>query len=331
MIIQCKQCRTKFRFDDTQMIDDGIWLRCSRCQHVFFQDNPLKSAKPGMPAVPSSVPEKPASRLAFEPAVAGIGDRQGSGSETLSRNVMEPPKDAGGILPEETDAKRERINFADIEFSQDQENADETDPSGTVSDGETKPGAAKKSKTILLALWALLVIVIVPAMIYYFAFPQMGERYLQVGERAINLALGNLGVSWTPKIQPVAGLIKLQDVRQRMVNNYVIGNLRIVEGYAVNSADFDVSRILLKGTILDAYAVVLGERLVYAGNVLTDEELSNLPDEEIAQRLAVPSGHNHLNEKIAPNGRIPFMIVFTNDAPGVMKTMVKIVNAERLL
>lgn len=331
MIIQCKQCRTKFRFDDAQMIDDGIWLRCSRCQHVFFQDNPLKSARPGMPAGTSSVPEKPAGRLAFEPAVAGTGDGQGNEPEALSRGTMRHPEDAGGTGVGEMNAKRDQINFADIEFSQDQDNVDETDPSATISHGDTKPGSSKKSKAILFALWALLVIVIVPALIYYFVFPQVGERYLQVGERAINMALGNLGVSWTPKIQPVAGLIKLQDVRQRMVNNYVIGNLRIVEGYAVNSADFDVSRILLKGTILDAYAVVLGERLVYAGNVLTDEELSNLPDEEIAQRLAVPSGRDHLNEKLMPNGRIPFMIVFTNDAPGVMKTMVKIVNAERLL
>lgn len=41
MIIQCKQCRTKFRFDDSNMQGSGIWLRCSRCGHVYFQENPM--------------------------------------------------------------------------------------------------------------------------------------------------------------------------------------------------------------------------------------------------------------------------------------------------
>ncbi|MBE3085690.1 MAG: zinc-ribbon domain-containing protein, partial [Bacteroidetes bacterium] len=41
MIIQCRQCRTKFHFDDVLMEGDGVWMRCGSCQHVFFQDNPL--------------------------------------------------------------------------------------------------------------------------------------------------------------------------------------------------------------------------------------------------------------------------------------------------
>ena len=56
MIIQCRQCRIKFRFDDALMQGDGLWMRCSRCQHVFFQDNPLiiKSEKE-MPLVAKPV------------------------------------------------------------------------------------------------------------------------------------------------------------------------------------------------------------------------------------------------------------------------------------
>src|SRR4030065_546804 len=41
MIIQCRQCRTKCFFEDSMMQGDGLWMRCSRCEHVFFQDNPL--------------------------------------------------------------------------------------------------------------------------------------------------------------------------------------------------------------------------------------------------------------------------------------------------
>ena len=34
----------KIRFDDAFMQGSGVWLRCSRCGHVYFQENPLMKA-----------------------------------------------------------------------------------------------------------------------------------------------------------------------------------------------------------------------------------------------------------------------------------------------
>ena len=82
---------------------------------------------------------------------------------------------------------------------------------------------------------------------------------------------------------------------------------------------------------MDAYAIVLGERVSYAGNVLTDEDLTNLPEEEIFKRLSAPGGLDSSNERVISSGRIPFMIVFTRDPPGFIKTMVMISDAARLL
>jgi predicted Zn finger-like uncharacterized protein len=36
MIIQCDQCNTKFRLDDTKVPDKGIKVRCAKCKHVFM-------------------------------------------------------------------------------------------------------------------------------------------------------------------------------------------------------------------------------------------------------------------------------------------------------
>ena len=41
MIIQCKKCGTKYRFDKSQIEGEGIWVRCTRCEATFFQKNPL--------------------------------------------------------------------------------------------------------------------------------------------------------------------------------------------------------------------------------------------------------------------------------------------------
>ena len=59
-----------------------------------------------------------------------------------------------------------------------------------------------------------------------------------------------------------------------MINNYILGQIGVVEGNAVNRADYPISRIQIKGEIVDAYSVVLGEHTSYAGNILTDEELN---------------------------------------------------------
>ncbi len=41
MIIHCKNCGTKYRFEKTKVAGDGVWVRCTRCGNVFFQENPL--------------------------------------------------------------------------------------------------------------------------------------------------------------------------------------------------------------------------------------------------------------------------------------------------
>ena len=126
-------------------------------------------------------------------------------------------------------------------------------------------------------------------------------------------------------------MVKLQDVRYRRVNNYILGQIGVLEGTAVNRADYPLSRIQVKGEIVDAYSVVLGERASYAGNILTDEELINLSEEEILMKVLRPEGLNNSNDRIMPNVQIPFMIVFPNEPSGVIKTTVKTIGAERLL
>ncbi len=36
MILQCEQCKAKFKLDDEKIKNDGVKVRCSKCKHVFF-------------------------------------------------------------------------------------------------------------------------------------------------------------------------------------------------------------------------------------------------------------------------------------------------------
>jgi predicted Zn finger-like uncharacterized protein len=303
MIIQCRQCRTKYSFDDVLMRRDGIWVRCSRCQHVFFHDNPNAVKKSGEASLNLR------SDFKQDAASAQIDD------EAYYETRLNSGKDA------------DVIQFLDNIMDEKNKYSQEMD--GMTDSGEeldqTIPAETKGFwKAWKIALWSIFVILILPAVIYFFIFPQYGGRFVKIA----NMYFG------TPEPQRkdvVTGQVKLQDIRQRILINYILGQIRIVEGTAVNQADYPISRIVIKGENVDAYAVILGERASFAGNILTEEELTTLSEEEILRILAQPSGRNNTNDKIPPNGHIPFMIVFAHDPPGQITTKLMTIGAERLL
>jgi predicted Zn finger-like uncharacterized protein len=325
MIIQCKQCRTKFRFDDVLMEEDGVWMRCSHCQHVFFQDNPQAQNNLNKETLnrETTFSEEPVLLQNVSQSSSVMEDSRG-GDEDVARflnNVMSTNRDTSQKLAFEIDnasmedTVRVEAVAADELFAEDEDKQEE----------EQVP---RKSswKALKIVLWILLVIVIIPAVIYFFVFPQIGDRLLKIANQYIGI-----GIEEPARPEVVTGQVKLQDIRQRILNNYVLGQVRIVEGTAINQADYPVSRIVIKGEIVDAYSVVLVEHSSYAGNILTDEELTTLPEDEILRRLSHPEGRNNSNDRVMPTGQIPFMIIFAREPAGVIKTTVTVVGAERLL
>jgi predicted Zn finger-like uncharacterized protein len=330
MIIQCKQCRTKFRFDDSFMQGSGVWLRCSRCGHVYFQENSL-AKKPAADSAPVSEPAPTQEVMPVEETVKlsaatpSVLYRDENGSYSANK-VMASKK----RIDEEIDLGIEKTQEESISVKSTDAKPEKPE---TIEKPE-KPGKTEKielpvkkgsGKIWKIALWSVLVIVIIPCVIYYFVFPQIGEDLINTfNEYTGNAKPATSGMS-------INQMVKLQDVRYRRINNYILGQIGIVEGTAVNRADYPVSRIFIKSEIIDAYSVVLNERTAYAGNILTDDELTNLSEEEILTKLLQPQGLNNSNDKIMPNGQIPFMIVFPNEPAGVIKTTVVTIGVERLL
>ena len=46
MVLQCEQCKTRFRLDDSKIKEGGVKVRCSKCKHVFvvYRDVPQEEA-----------------------------------------------------------------------------------------------------------------------------------------------------------------------------------------------------------------------------------------------------------------------------------------------
>jgi len=296
------------------MQGSGVWLRCSRCGHVYFQENPL--AKKTAPDY-SSAPEPVISEEEVVPAEKSE-EIPGEAPSVLYRD------ENGAYSPNKITAASKSLN-EDIDLGLEKKQEESISVQTEKTKKKESPSPKSSGKAWKIAVWSVLVIVIIPCIIYFFIFPEVGEdligkfnEYAGISKPATSGAFINQ-------------MIKLQGVRYRRINNYILGQIGVVEGTAVNHADYPVSRILIKGEIIDAYSVVLGERTSYTGNILTDDELTNLSGEEISTKLLRPEGLNNSNDKIMPNEQIPFMIVFPNEPAGIIKTTVVTIGAERLL
>lgn len=273
MIIQCPKCATKFRFDETQVEGEGVWLRCGRCRNVFFHDNPGKAET----AVPL--------------------EERGDFDDLL--------RDAGQIMDQEIEVEKE----------------EDTGEQTVERSGLWTPWK--------LTAYIAIAVLMLSGVCFWF-FPGIGEQARETIPLYIPWLENIGGTDWQAEIydQPHVELI---GIKQRFVNNLLLGNLRVVEGTAVNSSVFPVASIRVRGRLYDAYTMVAGEQMSYCGNHLTDEELGFLTEDEIQKELSNIRGSDVSNNRIAPRGQIPFMIVFCHWPGDVSKTMVTFAGAERLL
>jgi predicted Zn finger-like uncharacterized protein len=336
MIIQCRKCQTRFRFDDALIEGDGVWVRCSRCQEVFFQEGPpgepFDSSAPVQPEIPS-VRISNARRI--EDDRFALDSERPPRAERESTDLLPPlpfateseaseiEKDAtveGGATGLERDPLEPAANG--------EEAAEEEGP----DEGGAEPGRRRWFRTTLKVFALLIFTFVVAGGVYLWLFPEAQMRALESvspwlrGVPGMERLLG----TGTKSPETAAVPIRLKDVRQRSVANLLMGNLSVIEGVAVNQSSYPLAKIRVRLVISDAYDVVLGEKLAYCGNILTDAELNTLAEAEIQRELATPQGTDISNEKVAPNGEIPFMIVFSQEQAGTIKLVVMPAGADRI-
>jgi predicted Zn finger-like uncharacterized protein len=346
MIVRCVKCDTKFRFDDNLVTDDGVWVRCTRCQHVFFQDTVgdttgfLKETRIVSPEE-EKAPVKP--ETVYLPDMAAVKEVVGPDTEKEAADLDISPdtirKKEDEFLLSRVEKIREAMEEKEGEFDLAVKEFDHledlaAEPSA-AEPGEAPPEPTAPEKKMgalgkfFAYLFLLLIIFLLLGAVYFWLFPQARKQAAE------------FLVPYFPKVarmakdqiqqDQAAGRVILQDVRQRFVNNLLMGNLRVVEGAAVNAAKYPLTRIQVRGRLYDAGGAVLGERVSFCGNVLSDAELATSTEDDIQRKLAQPLGSNVSNDRITPQGQIPFMIVFIHDQPAVAKVTVMAAGAEKLL
>ncbi len=124
MIIQCEQCRTKFRLDDEKVSDRGAKVRCAKCRHVFTVRKDEGQAEPAtvapLAAEAAAAPADEATRLAVPPAA----EPEASGLATEPAvafdfgTTPEPPAASFDLQPVPAPAAS-GFDFGDMAFTTD--------------------------------------------------------------------------------------------------------------------------------------------------------------------------------------------------------------------
>jgi predicted Zn finger-like uncharacterized protein len=337
VIIQCKKCETKYKFDESLIKDDGIWVRCSRCNEIFFQERPQEEEVISLTELRAEQEINRIETQSEEAYTSVFGEDVPKTAEDADHGGEEVPvsPEVGafdiGIGEEpsfvgdyESEPEREPFDIAvDEETLIVDEKTfghfDEIVPEdvSVVPEGETtEEGESEKEKTGAWTTGKIIALIVVIAALLLgvslWIFPDIRTQLFDTVSSmpVIKDFLGENAQNGAFKGNEEA--IFFENVRERPVKNWIVGDMLVIEGIATNNNEEHVSKIKVRGKILDGAGNILVKKEAYAGNILTDEELKNLTKEEITNELANQYGRNFANRDIPRKGKIPFMIVFVN-------------------
>jgi len=312
MIIQCKQCATKFRFKDELMVGDGVRVRCGRCGHEFFESNTRQAT-----FVPPAK-EQPA-RVKPDPATAP--------KPLTPADVITPPGAETPAARLQPAAAAQPLKPEDVLTAPDAAKPPPEEEETEVGDDEEveRPRASFWTPGRLVA-YSILVFLVVGS-VYFWLNPGITRDVLNF----VSPGAGDRVLGPSPKTAPATapGAINFAEVKERFTKSTAAGDLLVISGLAVNEYEYPVGRVKLRGKILDNTGKLLGEVETFAGNLLSDEELNRLSDKEILAELQRPEGSDMPNTGIRSRTSIPFMIVFMNPPKEVDEFIIELAGVER--
>ena len=230
--------------------------------------------------------------------------------------------------------------------------ADPVEPAATETDGKVDPfarlaagyhadegGGLKaaltktRNKSKLAAILAIVAALLAVGIYFLITRPQ--ETALVTGDETTTSGSGDSGSSEpTPSGNPDdpsgTSLIGFTEGQQNYFyrKNKHAGNILILTGKVRNNYSEPRSFIYLRGHLLSSDEKTLADRFAYAGNVLSEEDLTELPMAEIIPRLLIKGGKENININIQPGAEIPFMMVFDNVPDGTEQYRIDAVGSD---
>jgi predicted Zn finger-like uncharacterized protein len=127
MIVECEECKAKFKLDDSKITEKGIKVRCSKCKHVFTVKKP--SMTPDFSLESASPSEDPFQDFSFSDDI-DLGGEEASAAKEPDASTERPPETPSSKLDFSMGSKEDlappsekkppaKDEFADFDFDED--------------------------------------------------------------------------------------------------------------------------------------------------------------------------------------------------------------------
>lgn len=309
MIIECEKCKSKFDLDESLLKEEGSKVKCSICENAFMAypsgPTPIEESAPDQ-EVNEDLEETVAldSPPDIEEMETGLMDEEiGADFDKAFEEAMEEePIETVSTdeIPEPEEEEWAETEEVDREVLEDEiaEESEEGEEIAEVDTPKEKPG---RSRLLVITL-GIVVLIAVVAVALLFLAPGLLPDSLSNLRPAEKQEAADIGVR----------RLSFKDVNGSFVQSIKTGELFIIKGMVTN--DYPKSRnfILIKGSILDDKGQMIKEKLVYAGNTFTEENIERMSLEEIDKGLKNRFGKGRMNFNIKPGDTIPFMIILEN-------------------
>jgi len=332
MIIECERCHTKFNLDENLLRKTGSKVRCATCKNVFTafppeQELQIEEASPeefedtGDMAIEETSKEEDLlsdfdktvgqeaegvfgkKEMEIGEAEMEIGEEEEEveaiSFEELSQldsNIIRKVDKETGDIDEAMDraTKVESEVMAQRELEKEEEVKEAEEP---VS---LRPIIKKRRRTgsWLTVLLIILILAGAGAALVWFKPDFLpGPFFKKPLSKEQAFDMGNKRLSF-------------KDLSGSFVDSKKAGRLFVVKGLVTNNYPDKRSYIRIRSNILDSKGAAVKNKIVFAGNPVTDKELLSLSMEEVDNRLMDKLGKDKMNVDIPPNSSIPFAIVF---------------------
>ena len=216
----------------------------------------------------------------------------------------------------ETAALEPQTDQPEVEEVEELEEADaEIEKAPITTEKKTKP--VEKKRVSIPVLITLII-----------ALLASGAYGTYVALKSMNIKIPFISDLTKPVVQDVGNLkINTFDIADKFIDNSMIGKLFIISGKVKNEYSEArsfirvIGKLYAKGTILSKSATV------YCGNVLSDQDLSNMDINSINKKLANRLGNNKSNVNVKPGKLLQFMVVFPNIPDNIEEYTVEVMGS----
>ena len=194
---------------------------------------------------------------------------------------------------------------------------------------EKKPAAAKPRRAGFRRPLLVVLGVVALAMAVLILPRSLGINIPYLSEMDIDIPfIGNIFKS---EPEDSAGRLKLalmpEGIAAEFIANSSAGTLCVVKGQVRNGYNHPRSGMRVTVKLYAAGNAVVKTATVFAGNVLSNQELSSLDLIAINERLKNSTGANNMNVGVKPGRSVPFMAVFSNLPAGLEEYSVEVADS----